>query len=537
MTIYPQLRSVFPRFNISEEKMIKIIPKPLKLEEKSGYFRLLPKTRILLDKFNLKLKQTAEIFAEQLRIASGYKIPVIPGSSPAACDIILELSSANIENEGYKLNVNARYIRITANSEVGIFYGLQTLIQLLPTEFANNQKVDIEWKAPICKIEDKPRFSWRGMHLDVSRHFFHIDFIKKYLDLLAMHKLNVFHWHLTDDNGWRIEIKKYPELTKTCAWRQDLEHLPWNERDNSNDPGKGIYGGFYTQEEIKEIVKYAADRFITVIPEIEMPGHTREVFAAFPEYSCVGKKMTVAPGGYWPNLDIFCAGKDETFEFIKNILSEVIELFPAKYIHIGGDEANKTRWKECPLCQQRIKDEKLKDEKELQSWFIKQIADYLEKRNRKLIGWDEITEGGLIDKATVMCWRGDGIEAAKLAVEKECDAIMCPNPFLYFDWQQNENDKGAFGVTTLEKVYNYDPVPINFTQDEAKYILGAQGNVWTEWMPSNERVEYMALPRLSALAELVWTSQDNKNYADFKKRLDKLAITFNLMQVKFNKNY
>jgi hexosaminidase len=372
------------------------------------------------------------------------------------------------------------------------------------------------------------------MHLDVSRHFFGVDFIKKYLDLLAMHKLNVFHWHLTDDNGWRIEIKKYPELTKTCAWRKNIEHLPWNERDNSDDPGNGLYGGFYTQEEIKEIVQYAADQFITIVPEIEMPGHTREIFTAYPQFSCTGEKQTVAPGSYWPNLDIFCAGKDETFDFLKDILLEVIDLFPSKYIHIGGDEANKTRWKECPLCRKRIKDENLKDEKELQSWFIKQIADFLESKNRKLIGWDEISQGGLIENATVMCWRGDGIDAAITAVEKGCDAVMCPNPFLYFDWKQNEDDKGAFGVTTLEKVYNYDPVPDGFSPKKAKYILGAQGNVWTEWMPTEERVEYMALPRMSALAELVWTFTENKNFPDFKKRLDNLINIFSWKKINYN---
>lgn len=517
--------------------MINIIPKPFKIEERSGSFQILPKTKIVLDKFNPILKRTAELFAQQMRISTSYKLPVIPGFLPDPCDIMLAISSTGLGSEGYKLNSNTRYLKITAETEAGIFYGLQTLMQLLPVEIYSKQVVEQKWKIPVCIIEDKPRFSWRGMHLDVSRHFFGIDFIKKYIDLLAIHKLNVFHWHLTDDNGWRIEIKKYPELTKICAWRKDMEHLPWNERDNTDDPGNGIYGGFYTQKEIKEVVKYAADRFINVVPEIEMPGHTREVFASFPQFSCTGEVLTVAPGGYWPNLDIFCAGKDETFKFLKDILSEVIELFPSKYIHIGGDEANKTRWKECPLCQQHIKDKNLKDEKELQSWFIKQMAEFLQSKNRKLIGWDEIAEGGLIDEATVMCWRGDGIDAAKLAVKKSCDAVMCPNPFLYFDWKQNEDDNGAFGVTTLEKVYNYDPVPEDFSQEEAKFILGAQGNVWTEWMPTEKRVEYMVFPRMSALAELVWTSKEHKNFADFKKRLDSIKQIFSLLHVNFNKDY
>ena len=514
-----------------------IIPKPLQVKEKHGYFQLLSESNILIHHRDSKLGKIINIIFDQIRKASGLELPIVSKRDPQAGDLILKISPTGLGKDGYKLLVEKDNIILTAEAANGIFYGIQTLLHLLPVEIFDNSKTDIPLQIPCCYIEDKPRFSWRGMHLDVSRHFFAVDFIKKYIDLLALHKLNVFHWHLTDDNGWRIEIKKYPELTNTCAWRKNLEHLPWNERDKSDDPGKGIYGGYYTQVEIKEIVQYAADRFITVVPEIEMPGHSREVFAAYPQYSCSGKKLTVASGGYWPNLDIFCAGKDETFEFLKDILTEVIELFPSAYIHIGGDEANKTRWKECPLCQKRIKDKNLKDEKELQSWFIKQIADFLTEKGKKLIGWDEITQGGLINDATVMCWRDDGIDAAKTAVKKGCDAVMCPNPFLYFDWKQNEDDKGAFGVTTLEKVYNYNPVPKDFSKTEAKHILGAQGNVWTEWMPNEARVEYMALPRMSALAELVWSSKENKNFADFKKRLDSLMQFFRLIPVNLNNEF
>ncbi|MBC8386158.1 MAG: family 20 glycosylhydrolase, partial [Candidatus Cloacimonetes bacterium] len=301
---------------------------------------------------------------------------------------------------------------------------------------------------------------------------------------------------------------------------------------------KGIYGGFYTQEEIREIIRYAADRFITVVPEIEMPGHTSEVFAAFPQYSCKRKKLSVAPGGYWPNLDIFCAGNDQTFEFLEDILDEVCDLFPSEYIHIGGDEANKTFWKECPKCQKRIADEDLKDENELQSWFIRRIEKFLLSKGKKLIGWDEISEGGLTKDATVMCWRGDGVDAVKNAVSNGNKAVMCPNFFLYFDWKQREkeSEQGAFGVTTLKKVYSYDPVPQDIPEEQQNLILGAQGNVWTEFMTNPQEVEYMALPRMCALSEIVWTKQKSRNWKDFQKRMESYLKILERKDINFCKS-
>ena len=489
---------------------MKIIPKPVNLHINEGFYRIGKVLRIKSIK-DEKIWKTYSIFSEELQKLSEISIEF---TSEKEVDLNFSFDEKITHDEGYSLSINTDGIQIKAKKPAGIFYACQTLLQILFQHFP---------KIPFCEIDDFPRFEWRGMHLDVSRHFFDAAFIKKYIDLLALHKLNIFHWHLTDDNGWRIQIEKYPELTKICAWRNDLEHITWNKRQGREDEAKGIYGGFYTKKNIREIVEYAAERLISIVPEIEMPGHTSEVFAAFPEFSCKGKKLTVAPGGYWPNMDIFCAGNDDTFQFLKNILTEVCELFPSKYIHIGGDEANRIFWKECPKCQIRIADEGLKDEKELQSWFIRKIEKFLQTKRKKLIGWDEISEGGLTRDATVMCWRGDGIDAVKNAVSHGNKAVMCPNFFLYFDWKQTEaeSEQGAFGVTTLEKVYSYEPVPADLPGKQQKLILGAQGNVWTEFMRNPEEVEYMVFPRMCALAEIVWTQKEMRDWGEFQARLGK----------------
>jgi len=494
-----------------------IIPKPDKIINKSGIFLIKEKINIIARPEDADMNFITDFFLRKINSYCDRSLSIISTKNRTA-EIVLVFGDTGLGPEGYILAIDTKLIMLTASKAAGIFYGIQTLIQIILN--AVNDKSEKK-NIPCCIIKDKPHFSWRGMHLDVSRHFFDKQFIKKYLDLLALHKMNKFHWHLTDDNGWRIEIRKYPELTDICAWRKDLEHLPWNERDHSDDPGNGLYGGFYSQDDIREIVKYAAERYIEVIPEIEMPGHSREVFAAFPQFSCRGKKLTVAPGGYWPNIDIFCAGNDKTFQFLFGILDEVSELFPSEYIHIGGDEADKTRWKECSRCQKRIQNEKLKDENELQSWFIQKIFHYLESKGKKMIGWDEILEGNLKAEATVMCWRGDGKAAAEMALFKDHEVIMCPNKSLYFDWEQTDfkNEKGAFGVTTLEKVYNYKLMPDNIDSGNKEKMIGAQGNVWTEWMPDKERVEYMTLPRLSALSEVVWTNDSRRDFNEFKIRL------------------
>jgi len=409
------------------------------------------------------------------------------------------------------------------------------MLQALPAEVFASSVQNGEWKIPNCKITDKPRFPWRGMHLDVSRHFFSVDFVKRYIDMIALHKMNIFHWHLTDDNGWRIEIKQYPKLTEVGAWRVDREDMHWREVTPPENGEKSTYGGFYTQEEVKEVIAYAKERHIEVIPEIEMPGHTSEVFAAYPNLSCKEDTLYVQPGSYWPNVDIFCAGKEETFEFIENVLTEVIDLFPTEYIHIGGDEATKLRWEECNLCQQRIKTEGLADEHELQSWFIKRVEKFLVSKNKKLIGWDEILEGGLAPEATVMSWRGTkgGIEAA----EQGHDVIMCPTSHCYFDYYQANPDfepVAIGGFTSLKKVYSFNPLPDELDPAKAKHVLGAQGNVWTEYIGTAEHAEYMSIPRMTALAEVVWSSEEKRNWEDFQKRMQLQYKRFDYMDMNYS---
>lgn len=513
--------------------MINIIPKPAKIEENSGFFLLDKVVKICLDSNSEEVRKAADFLISPIQEATGISLPIVAYETGDRF-IEFRISITDLGREGYLLLIEKNKIVLTAEAANGLFYGVQSLLQLLPAEISGKARISFPIKISCCKIEDQPRFGWRGMHLDVSRHFFGTDFIRKYLDLLAMHKFNIFHWHLTDDNGWRIEIKKYPELTDICAWRRNLEHLPWLERQNSKETGNGLYGGFYTQNEISEIIKYAADRFITIVPEIEMPGHSSEVFAAFPKLSCREKTLSVASGGYCTNHDLFCAGKDETFCFLQDILSEVIELFPSQCIHIGGDEADKTYWQNCSLCKQRMRMENLKNIDELQSWFMQQITEFLRQNCKVPIVWDEITDGGVNEDMLVMCWRKDGIDAAQKAVASGCKVVMCPNSSLYFDWRQNEGDKGAFGVTTLEKVYNYEPVPPGFSKAKSEKIIGAQGNVWTEWMSNEERVEYMILPRMCALAEVVWTNEDKKDFLEFTKRLEKLLKIFSLRKINFN---
>lgn len=443
----------------------------------------------------------------------------------------------NLGSEGYRIEVDKHGIKISASESAGLFYGVQTLLQLLPVElFSKGPLKNVELKVPFVRITDRPRFGWRGMHLDVSRHFFSVEFIKRYIDLIAMHKMNVFHWHLTDDNGWRIEIKKYPELTEIAAWRVDREGMPWREVTPPEPGEKPTYGGFYSQEEIRDVVQYAAQRHITVIPEIEMPGHTSEVFAAYPELSCTGEKRYVQPGSYWPNTDIFCAGNEKTFTFIEDVLTEVAALFPAEYVHIGGDEATKTSWEKCPKCQHRIKAEGLENEAELQSWFISRVEAFLITKGKKMIGWDEILEGGLAPEATVMSWRGvkGGIEAAEMGH----DVIMCPTSHCYFDYYQANPDfepVAIGGFTSLKKVYHYEPVPEGLDPQKASYILGAQGNVWTEYIATPEHAEYMALPRMTALAEVVWSSKESRDWENFQERLQDQLARFDGMGVNYSK--
>ena len=520
---------------------VSILPKPGKMKMGTGSFLISDRTRLLFNAGDEEAMNTARLFAGHLQMAGGPVLTTlgvsrnyrnIPG-------IIFSIKKdGHIPAEGYVLTVSKNNIIIEGGSGAGLFYGMQTLLQLLPPEIFASKALQPgnNWSIPCLAIRDHPRFPYRGMHLDVSRHFFPKEFILKYIDLIASFKMNTFHWHLTDDNGWRIEIKKYPKLMQTAAWHVDRENLPWTERTPQQAGERANYGGYYTQDEIREIVEYAKKRYITIIPEIEMPAHSVEVLAAYPQFSCTGGPFTVPPGSYWPNTDILCAGNDSTFTFLEDVLTEVISLFPSKYIHIGGDEADKTRWKECPKCQARIKTEGLKDEKELQSYFIKRIEKFLVSKDRKLIGWDEILEGGLAPEATVMSWRG--LEGGIAAARQGHDVVMTPGSYCYFDHYQADpktEPKAIGGYTTLKKVYSYEPVPGELTKEQSKYILGAQGNVWTEYIPTPEHAEYMAVPRMIALAEVDWTPKNLKNWNDFRTRLEPEFRRLDLLHVNYCK--
>jgi hexosaminidase len=389
---------------------------------------------------------------------------------------------------------------------------------LLPAEIEGKSTVKTVWKLPGVEITDRPRFTWRGMHLDVARHFMPLDFVKKYIDNMAMHKLNTFHWHLTDDQGWRIEIKQYPKLTEVGAWRK--ESLIGHVKDKPHKFDGVPHGGFYTQAQAREIVQYAKDRFITVVPEIEMPGHARAAIASYPELGVTGKQIELAT--YWGVFpDIFNV-EESTLTFLENVLTEVMDVFPGQYIHIGGDEAIKDQWKASDRIQQKIKELGLKGEHELQSYFIRRMEKFINSKGRKLIGWDEILEGGLAPNATVMSWQG--LEGGITAAKSGHDVIMTPVQSLYFWWHQGNPETeplAAGGYLPMEKVYQFDPVPAALTPEQRKYVLGAQACAWTEYMESPEKVEYMVFPRISALAEIVWSPKEGKNWNEFKSRMPK----------------
>jgi len=498
-----------------------VIPRPELVTPGEGSFLLSARTPVVVKAGSPELGDIARMFSRSARELTGLPFALKKTADPASAAgaIVLELDSlaAPPGAEAYTLTVNPSGITIRARAAAGVFYGTQSLLQMLPAGKAARLRI------PSVVIRDEPRFPWRGMHLDVSRHFFPAKFIHTYIDMIAMHKMNVFHWHLTDDQGWRIQIKKYPRLTKIGAWRVDRERQPWNYRKPARRGEKATYGGFYTQKEISEIVEYARRRYITIVPEIEMPAHSVAALASYPKYSCSGGPFLVPVGGYWPNSDIYCAGNDSTFAFLQDILSEVIGLFPGRFIHIGGDEADKTEWKKCPKCQARIRENNLKDEGELQSYFIKRIEKFLLSKNRRLIGWDEILEGGLAPEATVMSWRG--IAGGVAAARQNHDVVMSPTSHCYFDYYQarQEYEPAAIGgLTSVSKVYAYEPVPDSLSEAEAAHVLGAQANVWTEFIPTAKHAEYMTMPRMAAMAEVVWSPRGARDWADFSSRLEHL---------------
>jgi hexosaminidase len=479
-----------------------LIPQPVSMKISDGSLLLKRDLAITINGGRESI-QIARYLRDYLNNRFGYESTVwIERADNPNYQIALNIDeNLNLPNdEGYILAIDESGISIEALSTKGLFYGVQTLFQILPDQQAGKDLIEVQ----TMLIQDYPRYEWRGMHLDVCRHFFDVDFIKKYIDILAMHKMNTFHWHLTEDQGWRIEIKKYPKLTEIGAWR--------TEEDGS------VYGGFYTQEEVREVVKYAAEKYITVVPEIELPGHSVAALAAYPEYSCTGGPFEVA-NNWGVFTDVYCAGKEETFEFLTDIIGEVIDLFPSEYFHIGGDECPKKAWEECLDCQERIADQGLKNEHGLQSYFVKRIEKFLISKNRKLIGWDEILEGGLAPQAAVMSWRGyaGGIAAA----EQGHDVVMSPTGHCYFDYAQAKTGepKSFNSYLPLNRVYTFDPTPPDMDAEQAKHILGGQGNVWTEYIPTSDHVEYMLAPRICAMAEVLWSPKQSLNFKGFEERL------------------
>jgi hexosaminidase len=503
-----------------------IIPVPTEQVITKGIFILNSDTKLTYDD---SLKSVANFFKSYVENGSNIKLNT---SSKNGIHFKIDASISN--NEGYQLKITSDKILISAKSQKGAFYAFQSLRQLLPVDFEkSNTSNETQIAIQCLEIKDAPQFEYRGMHLDVGRHFFSVDFIKKYINLMAILKMNTFHWHLTEDQGWRIEIKKYPKLQKIAAYRNETLIGHNNDEPQKFDGKK--YGGFYTQEEIKDIVKYALERQITIIPEIEMPGHSQAAIAAYPELGCTGKQIEVVTK--WGIFeDIYCP-KESTFKFLEDVIDEVVALFPGKYIHIGGDEAPKKRWKECAHCQKLIKTEGLKDEHGLQSYFITRMEKYINSKGKQIIGWDEILEGGLAPNATVMSWRGTN--GAVAAAKEKHNVILTPGSHCYFDHYQSDNENEPLAISgflPLEKVYNFNPIPEELTKEEATYVLGAQGNVWTEYITTPKQAEYMVFPRAIALAEVVWSAKENRNYKNFVNRLMHFNKRLDVMNVNYAKH-
>ena len=518
-----------------QDTTVAVIPKPATLTRTAASFELTPGTAIVTD------RSTYDIgiqLADWLQPATGYRLAVVgaAGTGGQVVSIRLDPTLARLGDEGYRLTVTRSRIAIRAFRPAGAFYGVQTLRQLLPPDvFRAAPVAGVTWTVPGVEIEDRPRFPWRGAHLDVSRSFMSKEFVKKYIDLLALHKLNRFHWHLTDDQGWRIEIKKYPRLTSVGAWRrQTLVGIQRSYADTTQWVFDGRpHGGFYSQSDVREVVAYAKARFVTVVPEIEMPGHAQAAIAAYPELGNTGQQLEVLQR-FGINPNIFNA-EDATIRFLQDVLTEVLELFPDKYIHIGGDEAIKDQWQASPRIQARIRELGLKDEHELQSWFIRQMDAFLTARGRALVGWDEILEGGLAPNATVMSWRGmEGGIAAALAGH---DVVMTPTSHTYFDYYQSQDmtkePPAIGGFLPLDTVYAFEPVPAALTTEQAVHILGTQGQIWTEYQRNPKNVEYMVFPRLLALAEVAWTPRELKDFADFRARLSRHVERLSVLDVNY----
>ena len=516
------------------EANYQVIPaaQEVNLQPQGGAFSLGSGVKIIYPEGNEAMERNAGYLADYLKTATGKTYATQAGTDGQG-NILLQIDpKASEKPEGYKLRVNGDGVIINGASEAGVFYGIQTLRKAIPVLQGSTPTLQA------VEIKDAPRFDYRGAHFDVSRHFFNVDEVKTFLDMMALHNMNRMHWHLTDDQGWRLEIKKYPGLTEIGSKRKEtvIGH-------NSGKYDGVPYGGFYTQEEAREIVKYAAERYITIIPEIDLPGHMQAALAAYPHLGCTG-----GPYEVWTiwgvSEDVLCAGNDSVLTFIDDVLTEVMEIFPSEYIHIGGDECPKTRWAACPKCQARAKalgikgDKKHTTEEYLQSFIINHAEKFLNANGRQMIGWDETLEGGLAPNATVMSWRGEGggIEAAR----QHHDVIMTPNTYLYFDYYQSkdtQNEPDAIGgYLPVERVYSYEPMPKSLTPEEQKYIKGVQANIWTEYMPTFSQVQYMALPRWAALAEVQWSQPEKKNYDCFLQRLPQLIKLYDVLGYNYAKH-
>ncbi|MGA2032040.1 MAG: beta-N-acetylhexosaminidase [Thermoguttaceae bacterium] len=496
-----------------------LVPQPLHVERGAGQFLLKADTAIVVDQDSAETASAGKLLAQRLARSTGLelKVSTSPGAlaPPGAIRIMAGDADVALGREGYRLEVKPEGVLITAHGVAGMFYGTQTFLQLLPPQVFSPTRVadGVAWAAPAVQITDRPRFPWRGLLLDVARHFFQKEELKNFLDLMAEHKLNTLHLHLTDDQGWRIQIKRYPKLTEVAAWRKAID-FGFNPKDGTAYGKDGRYGGFYSQDDIRELVAYARARAITIVPEIEMPGHAAAALSAYPEFSCFGGPYDRDSG----RMGIYCPGNDAAFTFLQDVLTEVIGLFPGKYIHIGGDEVDKGNWTRCPKCQARIKQEGLKNEHELQSYFVKRIERFINARGRTLIGWDEILEGGLAPNATVMSWRdvASGVTAANAGH----DVVMTPTSHCYFDYCQGKSGepRAIGGFLPLATVYGFEPLPPELAAAKARHILGTGGNLWSEFFPNYAQVQYMAYPRACAIAEVGWTDRPQKNWADFKRR-------------------
>lgn len=523
------------------ESDICIIPNPQSMTLNKGSFRFTKETVFVTAP---ELYPVTNSFVEQYEKATGFRM-FFKKAAIQTSYILLSLDKS-LPKEGYTLVVEPDKISITAADHNGALYALETLRQLLPKEFESPTPVKTDWVIPAVTITDAPQYPWRGLMLDVSRHFFSKEYILKTLDRMAMLKLNTFHFHLVDNEGWRIEIKKYPKLTEVGAWRVDQEDKLWDER--TTNPANAFanpasapkkYGGFYTQEDIKEIVAYAADRGITVIPEIEMPAHVMSAIAAYPELSCHKRPIGVPSGAVWPITDIYCAGQEETFTFLEDVLTEVMALFPSKYIHVGGDEATHTEWEKCPKCQARMKEHQLKDVHQLQSYFIKRIDDFLVSKGRVLVGWDEIMDGGLANDAVVMNWRG--IDIGRKALEQGNPVVLTSDCYINkYQGLPEYEPLANGGYLTLKKLYLYNLEKENLTslslgggKGEEKKVLGSQANLWAEYIATPEHSEYMLFPRLLAFSEICWTPDNLKNWDNFVKRTETFMDRLDVMNIKY----